>query len=191
MLATIATPTHSAAARSRALDELPKRAKSLGPHVVTWLKNLARRCAMGGLLNLDVLSHCIQLAQEAFEVQEYSIAMAFLTPVRIVVHIFPSVIAAKGCFGSLVGLFGSCIETNSSELKRRIQELGLITILSGILAAAASTRSSTESVFVRVCLETIIYFAVYIPHLIFSFSLLMSLPAAMTKEPILGCAHNL
>jgi hypothetical protein len=125
------------------MDELPKRAKSLGAPVASWLKELIRRCAMGGLLNVDVVSNCIQLALEAFQSEEYAVATAFLSSIKIVVHIFPSIIGTEHCFGGLVELFGSCIETTSSDKKKKIQELGLLTTLSGLLAVAASSRPPT------------------------------------------------
>lgn len=142
VLATIATPVHSAAARSRALDELPKRAKSLGLPVASWLKDVACRCAMGGMINIEVMSHCIQLSQEAFKVREFPIAMKFLNAVRVVVNIFPSIIGANDCFWRLADFFGTCVEINSAEIKKKIHEYGVITILSGILATAAATRPS-------------------------------------------------
>jgi len=37
-MATITDPNHSVAARTRALDELPKRVASLGNPTIAWMK---------------------------------------------------------------------------------------------------------------------------------------------------------
>jgi hypothetical protein len=62
ILGTITNPSHSTLAPGRALDELPKRTKSLGDAVSKWDKTLVRRCAMGDFMNVEVVNHCVLIA---------------------------------------------------------------------------------------------------------------------------------
>jgi len=141
LLASISSPTHSPSARSRAFDELPKRTKSLGTSAVSWMKSLARRSAMGNLFNVEAISHCTLLAQEAYHERDLEAAMAFLKCVKIAVNVYPSLCGTKEGFANLVELFGDCRSPQSPELKKEIDQSEMVTTLSGILAAAAPARA--------------------------------------------------
>lgn len=64
VLATIATPVHSKASRSRAFQDLPQRAKqcSFTKTEIAWLKVCARRCAMGSI-DTELTEHLILLVK--------------------------------------------------------------------------------------------------------------------------------
>ena len=146
MLASISSPTHSLAARSRALDDLPKRAKSLGPSAASWIKSLARRCAMGHFMNVDTVTHCILLAQEAFNERDFQVCMAFLECVKVAVNVYPSLGGTEEGFETLVELFGECRGQLKGEEEKDVKELGILTTLSGILAAVTPSRTPVKSI---------------------------------------------
>lgn len=133
LLASIANPGHSSNARSRALDELPKRTKSLGSSASTWIKTLARRCAMGYFINSEIITHCALIAQEAFNEHEYLVCRALLESVNTGVALFPS-ITGKEASESLTELFAECRGSLSSNKKRQIKDYGILTTLSEMLA---------------------------------------------------------
>lgn len=142
ILATIAIPDHSASARSRALDELPKRTKSLGDSTVAWVKTLARRCAMGHFINVDVIHDCIILAQECFHGGHIPECSEFLRCVKTAVEIYPALGGTKEGFKTLMELFGECRAGVSSNTRKQVEEYDIVTMLSSILAAAAPARMS-------------------------------------------------
>lgn len=141
ILATIASPDHSASARIRAFDELPKRTKSLGDTTAAWVKTLARRCAMGHFVNAEVVHHCIILAQECFDQGEVAESAEFLACVKTFVDIYPSLGAGEEGFKSLQELFTDCRAKTGKE-KKVVEEFNMITTLSAILAKVATAANS-------------------------------------------------
>jgi hypothetical protein len=137
ILATISSSDHSASARVRAFDELPKRTKSLGDATSAWVKMLSRRCAMSNFLNVEIVNQCIVLAQECFQGGHIRECAEFLTCVKTAVDIYPALGGTKEGFGTLMELFGECRAGSSSKTKKLIGEYDLVTTLSSILAAAA------------------------------------------------------
>lgn len=87
ILTTIASPDHSASARKRAFDEIPKRTKSLGDTAAAWVKSLARRCAMGYFLNVKIVNRCILLTQECFHEDHIQECADFLSCVKTALDI--------------------------------------------------------------------------------------------------------
>jgi len=146
ILATVANPSHTMQARSRALDELPKRTKSLGDAVSVWVKNLVRRCAMGDFINVDVVSHCVLLAQECFFENDIPACASLLACVKTASTTFPSLCATKKTFVTLTELFSECRSVSDSEKKKEIEESGIVTALSSILSAAAPNMTSSSKV---------------------------------------------
>lgn len=143
LLASIANPGHSSNARSRALDELPKRTKSLGSSTSAWIKTLARRCAMGYFMNSEIITHCASMAQEAFNEGEYLVCRALLESVNIGVNLFPSM-TGKDASESLTELFAECRGSLSSDKKRQIKEYGILTTLSEMLAYVSKSSPSKD-----------------------------------------------
>eukprot|EP00574_Skeletonema_japonicum_P008396 CAMPEP_0201719072 /NCGR_PEP_ID=MMETSP0593-20130828/4392_1 /ASSEMBLY_ACC=CAM_ASM_000672 /TAXON_ID=267983 /ORGANISM="Skeletonema japonicum, Strain CCMP2506" /LENGTH=1727 /DNA_ID=CAMNT_0048209463 /DNA_START=14 /DNA_END=5197 /DNA_ORIENTATION=+ len=153
ILSTIATPTHSPSARIRALDELPKRTKSLGNATSSWVRSMARRCAMGSLINSESIDTCIILSQECFEAGDSEAASHFLRCVKVATSIFPALGGTKEGFKNLAEFFDLCRTTvMTSAMKKEMEKYGIVTMISDILAkAAGSSRTGkkekdTESV---------------------------------------------
>jgi hypothetical protein len=137
ILSTIATPTHSTAARIRALEELPKRVKHLGEATVAWVRTLVRRCAMGDFMNSQNVQHCIQLALECFQAEELQLSASLVACVKVAADCFPELCATKECFGTLIEFFTECRGLPSGKFKKEVEQSGMVTALSAILAAAA------------------------------------------------------
>jgi hypothetical protein len=146
ILGTITNPAHSTSARARALDDLPKRTKSLGDAVSSWVKNLVRRCAMGDFMNAEVTKHCVQLAQEAFAASDIPACSALLSCVKIASNTFPALCGTKETFHMMTELFSESRTTSSAETKKEIEECGIVTCLSSTLSAAAPVRASGSKV---------------------------------------------
>jgi len=145
VLATIANPSHSSSARDRAFDELPKRTKSLGDQTASWVKTLARRCAMGNFLNVEIIHHSILLAQECFGEGNLQSCMHLLSSVRLAAKIFPSLCATKEEFGTLLELFSECRAVSSSKSKTGVENSRIITALSGILAQVSPVLAKNDA----------------------------------------------
>ena len=139
ILATICDPTHSTKARMRALDELPKRTKSLSDDVSSWVKNLVRRCAMGSTLNAEVVGHCVLLAQECFREDDIPSCAAFLSCVKTACEAFPPLCSSAETFTTLTELFSETLAVEDPELKREVEESGIVTALSAILSKTVSS----------------------------------------------------
>jgi hypothetical protein len=120
ILATISSSDHSASARVRAFDELPKRNKFLGDATSAWVKMMARLCAMSNFLNVEIVNQCILLAQECFQGGHIPECAQFLTCVKTAVEIHPSLGGTKEGFGTLMELFGECRAGSSSKTKKLI-----------------------------------------------------------------------
>lgn len=135
ILSTIASPVHSPAARLRAFDELPKRTKGLGTAAQSWVKILARRCAMGSFLNSECIEHCIMLSQECFEAENCEVSALFLDCIKMATSIFPSLGSTQNGFRNLVEFFDVCRTSSlSTSMKRDMEKYGVVTMLSEILA---------------------------------------------------------
>jgi hypothetical protein len=100
LLASISDPTHSVTAKTRALEELPKRCKSLGDAVADWVKTLVRLCAMGNSMNATVVRRCLELARDC---DNNDVSSRLLAIVETACQIFP--VLGVGSFGILVQLF--------------------------------------------------------------------------------------
>lgn len=136
ILSTISLPTHSPSARLRAFDELPKRTKGMGNAAQSWVKTLARRCAMGAFLNAENIEHCIILSQECFENENCEVASILLECVKMATTIYPSLASTKEGFEHLVEFFDASRTTSSMSpnMKRGMEKYGVVTTLSEILA---------------------------------------------------------
>lgn len=143
ILGTITNPSHSAKARVRALDDLPKRVKATaGDAVQAWVKSLAKRCAMGDFINHDVIHHCVLLAQECFHEEKFEATLKFLVCIQLAVESFPSLCASKEDFENLSELFRDCNSIASSSYQKADEEPAIITTLSAILASVSPHRVS-------------------------------------------------
>ena len=141
ILATITNPSHSAKARARALDDLPKRVKATaGDAVQAWVKSLAKRCAMGDFINHDSIHHCVLLAQECFHEGEFDATLKFLVCIQLAVESFPSLCASEEVFENLSELFRDCNSMTSSSSRKTTEEPAIITALSAILASVSPHR---------------------------------------------------
>lgn len=148
ILATVTHPTHSVKARLRALDDLPKRVKATaGDAVYSWVKSLVKRCAMGDFLNQDVVHHCILLALECFQQEDWDATQRFLTCVQIATNAFPQLCASNDDFGTLSDIFRDCSSlSSSSSRKKKIDKSGILTSVGAILAAASPYRALGKEV---------------------------------------------
>ena len=145
LLSTIANPNHSAKARARALEELPKRTKPLGDAVSQWVKTLVRRCAMGNSLNSEVVRHCVLLAQECFRDGDVPACEALLATVKTAVDIFPALGSTGETYSTLTELFSECREAKG-EIKKELQASSIVTVLSSILSSTPSAHSNDQTV---------------------------------------------
>jgi hypothetical protein len=142
VLATITSPSHSASARSRAFDELPKRTKSLGDQAASWIKTLARRCAMGQFMNGEIVHHSILLAQESFCEGNFQGCIHFLNCVKSASRFYPSLCSEKNDFGTLLEIFSACRSITNSKIKNDLGRSGMVTILSSILAEVSQVLNT-------------------------------------------------
>jgi hypothetical protein len=146
VLASITSPAHSLAARSRAIEELPKRTKSLGSSTSSWIKSLARRCSMGNFVSAETITHCILLAQEALRERDFQATMAFLETVTIAINIYPSLGGTEEGFETLVELFSECRNSLKASEAEDAKEVGILSTLIGILLVATVTPSRKNSI---------------------------------------------
>ncbi len=93
-------------------------------------------------MNIDTITECIILAQEAFQQREFQVSMAFLECVKVAVNIYPTLGGGTDGFESLVELFGECRTLLKDEEDMDVKEIGILTALSGILAIVAPSRVS-------------------------------------------------
>jgi len=131
-------------ARSRALNDLPKRTQSLGPSASSWVRSLAKRCAMGYFFNAEIILHCIQLAQESFNEGEFEVCRSFLDSSMSALSVFPNMVT-KEMNDMLVEFFGECRESHHREDRKQIDELDIVTRLSSILACISSNNASPSN----------------------------------------------
>lgn len=140
ILATITDPVHTMQARARALDELPKRTKSLGNGVSEWIRDVVKKCAMSDFLNYEIVNHCAMLAQECFKENDVSSTAAFLTTVKTAVEIFPALGASDETFVTLTELFADCRVESNKDVKAELESFGVVTGLSSILSIASTAQ---------------------------------------------------
>lgn len=153
ILSTITDPCQKSKTRARALDDLPKRTKSLGDGVSAWVKNLVRRCNMGDFINEEVIAHCAMLAQECFAAQDIAACHAFLVSVKTASDIFPSLCGQPQTLRTLTELFSDCRAVTSGALKKELDGAEIVTTLSGILSGAIQSQpGKIDPVRTRVCL---------------------------------------
>lgn len=142
ILVTIADPTHTTAARTRALDELPKRTKSLGEATASWVRTLVRRTAMGHFVNIDTVHHAILLAHECLSGGDYQGCGIFVACLNSIAAAFPSLCANKEDFSNLLELFTECRGVTNPKAKEQVKQLELITTVSSIVALAAQASKN-------------------------------------------------
>jgi hypothetical protein len=92
---------------------------------------------MGDFLNQEIVRHCILLAQECFQEEDIASSHKFLACVQVAADSFPEVCSNEECFGTLMELFVACRIASSSELKKVIEDSGIVTTLSTILSAVS------------------------------------------------------
>ena len=115
----------------------PSTFKSLGDAVSDWMKNLVRRCVMGSAVNAEVIGHCVLLAQECFRAENIPACAALLSCIKTACEIFPSICSFTETFSTLTELFSEC--RTESDLKKELDESGVVTALSAILSASAES----------------------------------------------------
>ena len=146
ILGTITHPNHSISARIRALNDLPKRVKATaGDAVQKWVVSLVQRCAMGDFLNQDVVHHCVVLAHECFQEEDWDSTNRFLTCVEMAASRFPVLCASEEDFGTLSEMLRDCSGISSSSPKKKlIDKANILTLLSSVLAMASPFRAVGE-----------------------------------------------
>jgi hypothetical protein len=95
---------------------------------------------MGDFLNVEVVNHCVLIAQECFFENDVPACGALLACAKIACSTFPALCGTKKTFANLTELFSECRTVASSEIKKEVEESGIITCLSSTLSAAATTR---------------------------------------------------
>lgn len=143
ILSTIASCDHTMQARTRALQELPDRTKSLGDGVAEWVKNLVKRCAMGESLNASVTNQCVLLAKDCVSEGDIPACAALLAAVKFAVDIFPALCSSENIFENLTELFTTCRSVTGAT-KKELQALGIVTALSSILSTVAVVPTSKD-----------------------------------------------
>jgi hypothetical protein len=146
ILATIANATHSLAARKRALDELPKRTKSLGDPAMNFVRAIARRTAMGNFVNIENIHHVILLAQECLAEDDYKGCSIFLACIKTTIDFFPSICSRKEDFGNLLELFTECRGITNAKRKSQANQLEIVTTIGSIVASAAGQANQNGEI---------------------------------------------
>ena len=145
LLSTVVEPKQTSKARARALDELPKRTKSLGEATTLWIKNLVRRCSMGDFINVNIAAECARLAHECFGEQDIGACAALLASVKTIIDVFPSLGGLPETFANLTELFSECRAVTDKHIKKDVTQAGILTTLSSILAKVTPIRPSDEA----------------------------------------------
>ncbi|KAL3919926.1 MAG: hypothetical protein SGILL_003509 [Bacillariaceae sp.] len=144
ILGTITHPNHSVSARIRALNDLPKRVKATaGDAVQKWVVSLVQRCAMGDFLNQDVVHHCVVLAHECLQEDDWDSTNRFLTCAEMAASRFPALCASEQDYTTLSEMFRDCsgVSSSSSKKKKHMDKSNILTLLSSILAMASPHRA--------------------------------------------------
>lgn len=151
ILSTITDPLQKANTRIRALDDLPKRTKSLGDAVSQWVRQLVRRCNMGDFLNADTVDHCVLLAQECFFEKDIPACAALLASVKTAVSIFPTLCSPPKTLATLTELLSDALAVKSGDDKAEIEESGVVSALSSLLSSIDTKGTSKLTDEVRFC----------------------------------------
>jgi hypothetical protein len=154
ILSTIASSVHSPSARARAINELPKRTKSLGNETSSWIKTLSLRCAMGSFFNKETIERCIILSQESFKAGDCEASSLFLECVKTASSVLPALAATEEGYKNLNKFFESLQTTARVDypMKTEMEKFGLVTSISDILAKAESSRLvDSKSQLLRLC----------------------------------------
>lgn len=153
LLASISDPKHGNATRKRALEELPKKTKSLGDPVKDWVTILVNRCIMGDFINFDVVQSCISLAKKCFDEKKIPSCVALLSCAKIAVGAFPSLCEDEGSFQYIQEMFSACHDfaktPRKGEVKEQIEQSGLATALSSMMSAATRRKQMIDQTAVR------------------------------------------
>lgn len=125
LVAAMADPKHSAATRTRVMEDLPRRCHTLGEPVVEWVKTFIGRCVMGSSVEASTVHACLSLAQEALVGEDTMMATQMLSAVQLIAECFPSICAPKW------DLLAQMLQENTDS--------DIVTHLTNILAHTAST----------------------------------------------------
>lgn len=139
LLSSIVDPVQKPKTRARAFEDLPRRTKPLGEAASTWVKNLVRRCTMGDFMNGDVIAHCVLLARECFMEHDIPTCSLLVAAAKVGVDSFPELGAQPQTFQTLQELVCDCRKARTADIKREIEESGVVTLLSSILKNASKT----------------------------------------------------
>ena len=145
ILATITNPADSANARKRAQTKLPDLTKHISTAASEWTTQLVNRCSMGDSLNSEVVQSCIVLAQECFEEEDIEMCKHFLGFVNLAVGFFPELGYPSEAIEGLTDLFSKCRSANS-QTKKKLNDSGVVTMLSTILSSSAAEASFVDVV---------------------------------------------
>ena len=145
ILASLTQAKHSLRSRVRALDELPKRAKSAGNAAVEWIMMLIHRLSMGEFFNNETIVHCCLLAQECFYESDFASCALFLSCVKAATKCFPSLASSKKVCTTLTELFTECRSTSDPKKLKPIREKDILTSLTAILSVASNQQSKGTS----------------------------------------------
>eukprot|EP00529_Nitzschia_sp_RCC80_P005038 CAMPEP_0113469014 /NCGR_PEP_ID=MMETSP0014_2-20120614/15670_1 /TAXON_ID=2857 /ORGANISM="Nitzschia sp." /LENGTH=904 /DNA_ID=CAMNT_0000361457 /DNA_START=1 /DNA_END=2715 /DNA_ORIENTATION=- /assembly_acc=CAM_ASM_000159 len=101
---------------------------------------------MGDFLNQDVVQHCLLLAQECLEEDEFVASKYFLNCLDMAAQIFPELCAGKDIFAGMTSMFESCSNQNmKGKRKQTLQKNEIVTTLSSVLAAATPYIGQDEA----------------------------------------------
>lgn len=92
-------------------------------------------------MNVETITHCILLAQEALHEKDLLVCMSLLECVKVAVNVYPSLGSTEEGYETLIELFAECRDQKGEDLKN-VKDSGILTTLSGILAAVTPTRTS-------------------------------------------------
>ncbi len=96
---------------------------------------------MGHFVNVDNITHCILLAQEALNEKDLKVCMVLLECVKVAVNVYPSLGSTEEGYETLIELFAECRGQKGEDLQN-VKDCGILTTLSGILAAVTPARTS-------------------------------------------------
>lgn len=100
---------------------------------------------MGDFCNAQVIHHCIMLCQECFREEDLGACMAFLKCVQLASQHYPELCATPEAFGTLMELFTEARGMAHGKYRKEVDQSGLVTVLSSILAAAAPSSTTVSN----------------------------------------------
>ena len=104
---------------------------------------------MGHFVNVDNITHCILLAQEALNEKDLKVCMVLLECVKVAVNLYPSLGSTEEGYETLIELFAECRGQKGEDLQN-VKDCGILTTLSGILAAVTPARTSPGKIASKV-----------------------------------------